>query len=544
MNKYLMQPVLALGLFSCCSFFNVALAQDLADISEKAEKCVVRINIQSEDSGGHGSGFLVDEIGTIVTNCHVIAGASKATVVFSDNTSYEVEGTYHIDPQRDIAVLMLTNPPRRPCLKIAPQLPRKGETVTAIGAPHGLDFTVTRGIVSAVRTSDQMKQFGLDEHLGTWLQVDSAISPGNSGGPLLNSQGDVIGMSTMVLAVGQNLNFGISGVDITQAVSIAKSRSVQPLASGAALIKPPKASRGPGKVAPVPKSAVDQYVTLGKKDYAKLVTKLKGDLVAQNKVLKDYKSGEVINEPIFNNGRKVDAGYVQSRSGNLEWLFANQKSKDGYVERQTEICRQLKDVYQGTRSGMTNESLLQMLSKAGPELDPRKMKSVGFVREVRFMAAINEVASVVDIDGKPYVAELESMAGLFPGEVLLPCPMYVKDTITVKTPNGSIPATILQQVSDTLLESAVMGTSANVAASNPSDASTESSSVEGLGDDTDLFSTSGAERQWTAKSGHKMKGVMLSKTATHVKIKRSDNQKVIEVKIDTLSDADRKFLSQ
>jgi S1-C subfamily serine protease len=548
MNKILQSGLVAVGLV-CLGIVCPAVAQDLADISEKAEKCVVRINIHTDDGDGHGSGFVVDDKGTIVTNCHVVAGATAAKVMFSDNTSYEVEGTYHIDPQRDIAVIMLKSPPSRAFLKVATQLPRKGETVTAIGAPHGLDFTVTRGIVSAIRTSEQMKQLGLDDHLGTWLQVDSAISSGNSGGPLLNNRGEVMGMSTMVLSVGQNLNFGISSVDIAEAIRIAKGKSVVLLADGAYKVKPPKSSRA-SKSTPVPKSAIDQYVGLGKKDFTKLVTKLKTDLLEQNKTLKSYKSGEVTGESITNNGRQLKAGYITKRSGDLEWLFASQKFKDEYVEAQTEICKQLKEVFQVAKAGMTDETLLLMLTKAGPELDPRKMKSVGFARDVTFLVGIDEVMSIVGYDGKPYLAELNSMAGMFPGEMLLPCAMYVKDTITMTGPDGAITATVLQQVPEADLQSAILGEAAPKKTEEPGTAATagsgtEVSSTGGLGEDTDLFGgQSPKDREWTAKSGHKIRGALISKTATHVKIKRSDNQKVIEVKIDSLSDADKKFLGK
>lgn len=552
MNKFLLSAMLAFG-FAGMIVIAPALAQDLADVMEQAEKCVVRVNVHTQDGDGHGSGFLVDERGTIVTNCHVIAGATSAKVMFSDNTSYEVEGTYHIDPQRDIAVLMLKSPPSRACLKIAPQLPRKGETVTAIGAPHGLDFTVTQGIVSAVRTSEQMKQLGLDDHLGTWLQVDSAISPGNSGGPLLGKQGDVIGMSTMVLSVGQNLNFGISAVDIADAVKISKGKSAQSLADGAAKVKPPKSSRGgPSKSPPVPKSAIDQYVALGRKDFKTLVTKLKADLLAQNKTLKSFKDGEVISEPITSNGRPVKAGVMRSRTGDDTWVFTSQKFKDEFVERQTEHCKILKDVFAATKGPMTNDSLFQMLSKAGPQLDSRKLKSVGFIGNARFLMGLDDVMSLIEYDGNVYFAELTSVAGLFAGEQLLPSAMYVRDAITLKGPEGPMTATVLQQVAEEDLQSAILGEAApesESASVQPKTGSSTDSSVNGvsgLTNDNDLFDEkpTGKDREWTAKSGHKIRGVLQSKTATHVKIKRSDNQKVIEVKIDTLSDADKKFLAK
>ncbi len=82
-----------------------SLAQTIADISEKAERSVVRIDVKTAEGEGIGSGYVIDPVGVIVTNCHVMAGATSATVVFSDKKAYPVDGIYLIDKARDIAVI-------------------------------------------------------------------------------------------------------------------------------------------------------------------------------------------------------------------------------------------------------------------------------------------------------------------------------------------------------------------------------------------------------------------------------------------------------
>jgi S1-C subfamily serine protease len=93
--------------------------------------------------------------------------------------------------------------------------------VIAIGAPKGLSFTVTDGIVSAVRSGSELAEFG-GPNIGTWVQTSAPISSGNSGGPLLTQSGEVVGMNTLALTNAQNLNFAISGGDIRDVLARAK----------------------------------------------------------------------------------------------------------------------------------------------------------------------------------------------------------------------------------------------------------------------------------------------------------------------------------
>jgi len=177
------------------------------DIFEKSKRSVVYIstselvrdlwtrNVHSIPRGT-GSGFVWDERGDIVTNYHVIEGASAARVRLNDGRDYAATlvgaSAFH-----DLAVLRIKVPSNPP-----PPLPlgssgdlRVGQRVYAIGNPFGLDWTLTTGIVSALDRALDSQDGSTVEHL---IQTDAAINPGNSGGPLLDSAGRLIGMNTAI----------------------------------------------------------------------------------------------------------------------------------------------------------------------------------------------------------------------------------------------------------------------------------------------------------------------------------------------------------
>lgn len=145
---------------------------------------------------GTGSGFLWDEAGHVVTNYHVISGASEAWVRLADGSDHRAT-LAGASPSHDIAVLRIEFSGRPP-----PPLPigtsadlRVGQKVFAIGNPFGLDWTLTTGVVSALDRSLPTQGDRLMQHL---IQTDASINPGNSGGPLLDSSGRLIGMNTAI----------------------------------------------------------------------------------------------------------------------------------------------------------------------------------------------------------------------------------------------------------------------------------------------------------------------------------------------------------
>lgn len=196
-----------------------ASAQDLpnlADLIERVERSVVRI----ETPLGIGSGFVATIDGLVVTNLHVIEGVSSAKIIFQDGRSYSVLGALIEDAERDIVILK-TEYSNATILPIALALPRKGDSVVTFGAPAGLSFSSSAGIVSAIRSGKEAIDM-LGKSRGTWLQTTAPISKGNSGGPLVDREGALVGVNTFYDKRGQNLNFAISCIDINELLQKAK----------------------------------------------------------------------------------------------------------------------------------------------------------------------------------------------------------------------------------------------------------------------------------------------------------------------------------
>jgi S1-C subfamily serine protease len=211
----------------------------LEDVISRAMPAVVRV----ETSGSFGSGFFVTP-DTILTNVHVVSSNASVTIRRPDGTtvSGRVETTA---AELDIAIVHISNPdPNQPTLRMGSGLrARAGQEVIALGTPLGLQNTVTRGIVSAVRQVGGI----------TLVQTDAAINPGNSGGPLLDRSGDVIGITTMGMrsAVAQGLSFAIA-IDYARSL-LAGERPAQatgtPIASLNQAMSSGGASRSPSESA-------------------------------------------------------------------------------------------------------------------------------------------------------------------------------------------------------------------------------------------------------------------------------------------------------
>jgi len=232
----------------CASFLatflvtSSAFAASLADLIERVEPSCVRVDVRGPEAAGIGSGFIAQEGDWVVTNYHVVAGMKEGRVQFSDDTTAEIEGFLVYDKSRDIAIIKIKLEKKREPLSLVKAQPRKGESAIAIGAPQGLSFTATEGIISALRTGADLRELGADRD-GDWLQISVPISPGNSGGPVLNAEGVVIGMSTMGVVTGQNLNFAISSADIMNTLERATTATVRDLAK----IEPPSERFGGGR---------------------------------------------------------------------------------------------------------------------------------------------------------------------------------------------------------------------------------------------------------------------------------------------------------
>ncbi len=195
--------------------------ENLPDLVEHVEPAVVRINTYGKEKGT-ASGFVIHPTGIVITNYHVLIGVEEAHVLFHDRRLLRVLGALLLAPEKDLAILKIDTPREDfPALQLAPNPPRKGTEVMAFGAPLGLSFSTTRGIVSGVRVPSEMRQTGISLNV-RWIQTDAPILAGNSGGPLVNLRGEVVGVNTITSGPdSQNLNFAIAADEIHEVLHLA-----------------------------------------------------------------------------------------------------------------------------------------------------------------------------------------------------------------------------------------------------------------------------------------------------------------------------------
>ena len=197
-----------------------ALRANLSRADESIEKIIEQVTpsvCTVKTNGGIGSGFVIFD-NAVVTNHHVVSDAKSAEIIFHDGTKVSSNKTLFLDRVRDIAILEVKGIPATAiAVAFFGEVPKQGATVIAIGHPQGANYSVTKGIVSAVRSAeDLMRQFPGEQFAGTWIQTDAAINPGNSGGPLVGLNGQVVGMNSGGHVGTQNLNYAISSMDIHQ----------------------------------------------------------------------------------------------------------------------------------------------------------------------------------------------------------------------------------------------------------------------------------------------------------------------------------------
>ncbi len=179
---------------------------DFSGIIEQSVKSVVTIKTDISQ----GTGFIIDKEGYVVTNYHVIKDATAATIITSDGEKHQVSLVgYH--SSLDIALLKIEGEYERLVLDNSDKV-QVGEKVIAIGNPLGLQFSVSQGIVSAVHREGT-------NSLSAYIQTDAALNPGNSGGPLINTKGRVIGINNFKIGSGESLGFALESNYIKEAVN-------------------------------------------------------------------------------------------------------------------------------------------------------------------------------------------------------------------------------------------------------------------------------------------------------------------------------------
>jgi S1-C subfamily serine protease len=193
--------VLVLSIMFLNAFSSVVFAQSPQEIAKKAFSSTVLLVM--EDANGQplslGSGFFIRD-GEIASNLHVVEGAARGYAkVIGQETKYDIEGITAVDSERDLVILKISGVPTAVVSLGNSESVQVGGTVYAVGNPQGLEGTFSQGIVSSIR------EVGSDK----LLQITAPISPGSSGGPVLNGKGEVIGVSVATFRGGQNLNFAI-----------------------------------------------------------------------------------------------------------------------------------------------------------------------------------------------------------------------------------------------------------------------------------------------------------------------------------------------
>jgi hypothetical protein len=257
-------------LFLVCLVAGVVAAQsapprkDIPTIAKAANGAIV--SIITSDKGGHpvaqGTGFLVSTDGRIVTNYHVIKGASSAIVKLPDGAFYDVDGVVAFDKARDLAVIKAHGQNFRVVTLGNSDRVQVGEEIVAIGSPLSLESTVSSGIVSGIRT--------IKEEGGKFLQITAPISPGSSGGPLFNMAGEVVGITTLYLKDGENLNFAIPVNDAKVLLSAGSKVQDFPVETEAAKSATDAETASPPSVSPATASTArgfyKQFYDAGKLD--------------------------------------------------------------------------------------------------------------------------------------------------------------------------------------------------------------------------------------------------------------------------------------
>ena len=194
-----------------------------AQIAEKATPAVVIVENFNNDGEkvGRGSGYVYSMDGAVVTNYHVIRGAASVSVRMPSKGPIRVQHLLGYSIENDVAALQLAESASAALETEGVELVRTGDRVVAIGAPLGLESTVSEGIISALRSNGST-------HV---IQTTASISPGSSGGPLLNEYGKVIGLSTATVRDGQNLNFVVSARHINELMNSRKAITFSELLS-------------------------------------------------------------------------------------------------------------------------------------------------------------------------------------------------------------------------------------------------------------------------------------------------------------------------
>jgi len=187
-----------LGLIISCISYGQNNFSEIISKSEKAV-CIITTYDKSGNSLKFGTGFFIDGNGTCVSNYHIFEDFAEALITTFNNKSYKISEIIKSSNVEDLILFKIKTDTISDFLKINNVIPKKGEKIIVIGNPQGLEWSASEGIISSVRQTE----------IGNILQITAPLSSGSSGSPVINTNGEVIGIATFLFNEGQSLNFAL-----------------------------------------------------------------------------------------------------------------------------------------------------------------------------------------------------------------------------------------------------------------------------------------------------------------------------------------------